>query len=77
MYILTQMVWTLEDRREYARQYRKANLAYYAERSREYNKLHPRKRDSTERLPILKSNYLYKISISYERAVKDLFNMKV
>lgn len=68
---------TREEKLEYARQYRKANLAYYAEKSREYNKLHPRKRDSTERLPILKSNYLYKISTSYERAIKDLFNMRV
>jgi hypothetical protein len=71
------MTWTLEDRREYARKYRKANLAYYAEKQRDYNKEHPRKRDSTARLPILKSNYLYKISISYERAVKDLMNMRI
>jgi len=68
---------TREEKLEYFRQYRKANLAYYAEKSREYNKEHPRKRDSTARLPILKSNYLYKISISYDRAVKDLMNMRV
>jgi hypothetical protein len=71
------MPWTQEEKREYARQYRKANLEYYAERSREYAKKHPRKRDSTARLPILKSNYLYKISISYERAVKDLMNIRI
>jgi hypothetical protein len=66
---------TREDKLEYSRQYRKANLAYYAEKQREYYKEHPRV--YVDRQPVMKSNYLYKISISYERAVKDLFNMKI
>jgi hypothetical protein len=64
-----------EEKLEYYRKYRKANLAYYAERQREYYKEHPR--DYETRQPVMKSNYLYKISISYERAVKDLLRMKV
>lgn len=66
---------TREEKLEYYRQYRKANLAYYAERQREHYKRTPR--DYEARKPMFKSNYLYKISISYERAVKDLLNMKV
>lgn len=66
---------TREEKLEYYRKYRKANLSYYAERQREYYKEHPR--DYTERQPVMKSNYLYKISISYERAAKDLLRMKV
>lgn len=66
---------TREEKLEYFKQYRKANLAYYAERSREYAKEHPR--DYSTRQPVMKSNYLYKISISYDRAVKDLLRMKV
>jgi hypothetical protein len=64
-----------EERLEYFRKYRKANLAYYAEKSREYYKENPRVYET--RQPELKSNYLYKISISYDRAVKDLLRMKV
>jgi hypothetical protein len=64
-----------EDKLEYSKQYRKANLAYYAERQREYYNEHPR--IYAERKPVMKSNYLYKISISYERAVKDLMKMRV
>jgi len=64
-----------EDKLEYSKQYRKANLAYYAERSREYYAEHPR--IYAERKPAMKSNYLYKISISYERAVKDLMKMRI
>ena len=70
-----QMPKTREEKLEYYRKYRKANLAYYAERQREYYKENPR--NYAERQPIMKSNYLYKISISYDRAVKDLMNMKV
>jgi hypothetical protein len=69
------MPQTREDKLEYSRQYRKANLAYYAERSREYYKEHPRL--YADRQPAMKSNYLYKISVSYERAVKDLMKMRV
>jgi hypothetical protein len=64
-----------EEKLEYSKRYRKANLAYYAERSREYYAEHPRIYD--ERKPVMKSNYLYKISISYERAVKDLMKMRI
>lgn len=66
---------TKEEKLEYYRKYRKANLAYYAERQREWTKEHPR--DYEIRKPVMKSNYLYKISISYERAVKDLLRMRV
>lgn len=64
-----------EQRLEYFRQYRKANLAYYAEKSREYYKENPR--IYAERQSEMKSNYLYKISTSYDRAVKDLLRMRV
>jgi hypothetical protein len=66
---------TREEKLEYFKQYRKANLAYYAEKSREYYK--ENSRVYATRQPDMKSNYLYKISISYERAVKDLLRMKV
>jgi hypothetical protein len=66
---------TREEKLEYFKKYRKANLAYYAEKQREYYKEHPR--DYESRRPTMKSNYLYKISISYERAVKDLLRMNI
>lgn len=69
------MPQTREEKLEYSKNYRKANLAYYAERSREYYKEHPRV--YADRQPAMKSNYLYKISISYERAVKDLMKMRI
>lgn len=69
------MPQTREEKLEYSRQYRKANLAYYAEMSREYYKEHPRV--YADRQGAMKSNYLYKISISYERAVKDLMKMRL
>jgi len=66
---------TREEKLEYFKKYRKANLTYYAEKSREYYAENSRVYD--ERKPVMKSNYLYKISISYERAVKDLLRMRV
>ena len=66
---------TREEKLEYFKKYRKANLAYYAEKSREYYAENSRIYD--ERKPVMKSNYLYKISISYDRAVKDLLRMRV
>ena len=69
------MPQTREEKSAYSSKYRKANLAYYAEKQREYIKEHPR--NYAERAPAMKSNYLYKISISYERAVKDLMKMRI
>lgn len=66
---------TREEKLEYFKKYRKNNLSYYAEKSREYYAENSRIYD--ERKPVMKSNYLYKISISYDRAVKDLLRMRV